>query len=52
MPAAIVKQACGMFAFARNQAITGLVLTTDAVLEPGAKEEVEKMLVKEIIMAG
>ena len=29
-----------------------MILSTDAVLELGAKEEVEKMLGKEVLMAG
>jgi hypothetical protein len=41
-----------MYAFARHPAVTGLMSTTDAVLEPGAKEEVEQMLGKELIMVG
>jgi hypothetical protein len=41
-----------MYSFARHQATRGLILSIDAVLEPGAKEVVEDMLGKEMIMVG
>lgn len=52
LPSQIVQQVAGIYSSVRHPSTTALITPSDATLEKEAKEAVEKILGKELIMAG